>query len=409
MNLQLCLLLNALLSTDQPRVVVIADATTHEPVARASLYTKENGRFRSVISDAEGRAAIGFEFQRLTVSHLNYDKLTIRSLSDTIFLKPRYRSTAEVVVTNEEPAWIRQKLKEVVRQKETHYFTQPAVMHFDYHTQSMGTNNLYRYHLGGQLRMKSADSRAYAFRQEVSDIVAVDTTFLTDIANLRRILYEDFMAELDNGFIRAHRWGENPEFKGRSDDEIELFYRSTSRSDDRGRVVIDTARCVILGATRFSGTKTNVHERMSPMLYAMARMISGYRIDVWTREYRVRYAERPDGSFYPQEVRYKTYLTGRENEVDKRQQEFSDQTGGGFPNMEATLTLTPLSTTLGEDIVANAGETSSSDLESSQSERVGAPWEDLPGSWYIRLSSDAAQRRDVYLSNLPATFTIFEE
>ena len=86
MKLFPCLAFGALLVTDQPRVVVIADATTHEPVARASLYTKENGRFRSVISDAEGRAVVGFDFQRLTVSHLNYDKLTIRTLSDTIFL-----------------------------------------------------------------------------------------------------------------------------------------------------------------------------------------------------------------------------------------------------------------------------------------------------------------------------------
>ena len=90
--------------------VVVADAVTREPVERASLYAKEGGRFRAAISDEQGVAQVSFAFRRLTVSHLNYESQQLRSLPDTIWLKPRYRVTAEVVVTNKEPAWIGEKL-----------------------------------------------------------------------------------------------------------------------------------------------------------------------------------------------------------------------------------------------------------------------------------------------------------
>ena len=64
---------------------VVADAETHLPVSHASLYTKEGGRFRSVITNGKGIANVPFIFQRLTVSHLNYERLIVRHLSDTLF------------------------------------------------------------------------------------------------------------------------------------------------------------------------------------------------------------------------------------------------------------------------------------------------------------------------------------
>ncbi|MBO4464092.1 MAG: hypothetical protein J5797_07850, partial [Prevotella sp.] len=47
---------------------------THQPVAHASLYTKEDGRFHSCVSNEQGVAHITFQWQRLTVSHLNYEQ-----------------------------------------------------------------------------------------------------------------------------------------------------------------------------------------------------------------------------------------------------------------------------------------------------------------------------------------------
>lgn len=365
---------------------VVADAVTRAPIAHASLYTKEQGRFRSAISGTDGVARVAFDFRRLTVSHLNYETTTVRRLSDTIWLQPRYRSTAEVVVTNKEPEWIRRKLRQVVRTKEERYFTLRDTLGFSYRTQSIGTNSLYRYHLTGLMAMQSKGQKRYAIAADTSHITSADTTRLTDTQNLRRMLYEDFVEELDNGFITSHKWGENPDFQGQTKAEVELLFRSKNRTDDRGRIVLDTVRCVILEATRQTGTRTNRHERMSAVLYSMAQLMSGYKVTQWTRDYRVSYATRPDGTLYPTRVTYKMYFANTDGEVTKDQQEFAEQTGGGFPNMEATLDLRPPTT-------------GASPLT----------WEVLPPAWYLRLSSDAEREHDVHLSGLPATFEIYDE
>ena len=70
--LSLLTLLAATSHAQNAVTTVVADAETHLPVSHASLYTKEGGRFRSVITNERGVAKVGFLLQRLTVSPLNY-------------------------------------------------------------------------------------------------------------------------------------------------------------------------------------------------------------------------------------------------------------------------------------------------------------------------------------------------
>jgi len=382
---------------DAATTTVVADAVTHEPVAHASLYTKEGGRFHSVISNTQGVAKVGFQFQRLTVSHLNYERLTVRQLADTIFLKPKYLSTGEVVVTNKEPEWIRRCLKETVKRKTQNYFTHDGCEQVDYHTQSMGRDNIYRFHLEGLLRMKSANRKRYELLADStrSHIVASDSTRLTDTQNLRRMLYEDFMEDLTRGFISDHRFYHYADYEGASKDEVKLSFKAKHNTDDRGWLILDTTRCIVLSAYRSTGTKTNRHERIGTMMYNVARVF-GYRVDTFTRDYRVNYAQRPDGTLYPAEVRYKMYYAGRDGDSTKEEAEFSEQTGGGFPNMEATMTLTPSPSTF------NPPPSTFNPPPSTTT------WHELPPSWYVAFNSDSERQREVQLSNLPATFSIYD-
>ena len=375
---------------------VVADADTHEPIAHASLYTKEGGRFRSVISNERGVARVSFQFQRLTVSHLNYERLVVRRLPDTLFLKPRYRSTGEVVVTNKEPEWIRRCLKETVKRKTRNYFTHDGYEQVDYHTQSMGRDNIYRFHLTGLLRTKCPGRKRYELQVDSvnAHIVASDSTRLTDTQNLRRMLYEDFMEDLTRDFISDHRFYHYADYEGASRDQVKLSFKAKRNTDDRGWLILDTVRCVVLSAYRATGTKTNRQERISSAMYMMAR-IFGYRIDTFTRDYRVTYAQRPDGTLYPAEVRYKMYYAGRDGDSTKAEAEFSEQTGGGFPNMEATMTLTPLNP-----------QPSSLNTQPST---LNNTWHQLPPSWYVAFNTDSDRQLEVKLSNLPATFSIYEE
>lgn len=388
-RLLLCLLiLVATFGNAQNTTTVVADADTHDPIAYASLYTKEGSRFRSVISNTQGIANVPFQFQRLTVSHLNYERRIVRHLSDTLFLKPRYQSTGEVVVTNKEPEWIRRCLKQTVKHKTQNYFTHDGYEQVDYHTQSIGRNNIYRFHLTGLLRTKCPARKRYELYADSIDahIVAFDSTRLTDTQNLRRMLYEDFMEDLTRDFISNHRFFHYADYKGASKDHVKLSFKAKHNTDDRGWLILDTVRCVVLGAYRSTGTKTNRQERISTAMYMMAR-VYGYRIDTFTRDYRVSYAQRPDGTLYPAEVRYKLYYAGRDGDSTKEEAEFSEQTGGGFPNMESTMTLTPTTTAAPDS----------------------AQWHELPPSWYVTFNTDSERQREVQLSNLPATFSFFDE
>ena len=48
------------------RKVVVADATSRQPIAHASLWAKEGGKFHAAITDEQGCAIVSFPFQRLT-------------------------------------------------------------------------------------------------------------------------------------------------------------------------------------------------------------------------------------------------------------------------------------------------------------------------------------------------------
>lgn len=372
--------------TAQQRVVV-ADADSRAAVAHASIYTHEGSTFRSAITNEQGVAVINFAFQRLTVSHLNYERRVVQRLADTIWLKPKYRATSEVIVTNKEPEWIRPKLKQVVKLKRQYYFSRSDTLAYDYRTQSIGNRSIYRYRQTGWMQPRSIAANDYSILLEQSEVEAIDTTRLTDTSNLRRMLYEDFVAELDNGFIRSHRFYVNHDYEGRSPAEVELRFRSKNHNDDRGWLVVDTARCVVLQAYRFTGTKTNRQERVSAFMYAAARLF-GYRIDTWTRDYRVAYGERADGTFYPATVNYKMYYACHDGDTDQREADFDQQTGGGFPNMEATLSIGP---------------------RSGSATPADTVWHWLCPSWYIKYNTENERRQEIELSNLPATFKCYAD
>ena len=133
-----------------------------------------------------------------------------------------------------------------------------------------------------------------------------------------------------------------------------------------------------------TGTETNRHERMPAVLYDMARVLSGYKVEKWTRYYRVSYGERPDGTFFPKQVAYKLYMETLDSETDKATTEFENQIGGGFPNMEATLSIDE-----SRSVVPQASHSA---------------WEELPGTWYLRYGTEESRLREVQLANLPAIF-----
>jgi hypothetical protein len=171
---------------------------------------------------------------------------------------------------------------------------------------------------------------------------------------------------------------------------VELVFRSKHRTDDRGRLVLDTTRCVILQAYRFTGTETNRHERVPKVLYAMAQMLTGYKIEKWSRHYRVKYGERSDGTLYARAVEYKMYMETNDHDEDPEQQDYTQQTGGGFPNMEATLEVGEATKDVPRGLDA-------------------PPMYVLPQPWYVRYATEGGRQEEVTLSHLPMKFVTTDD
>ena len=369
----------------QRRCVVI-DRQTGEPIPYASLYTKQ-GKMRSVLTDVDGKALIDFDFRRITVSHLNYNTLTLTVLPDTIRMQPKAYMTAEVVISNAEPAWIRPLLLRFVKEKEQRYYRRDTV-EYDYTTQSIGTNSFYQFQSQGFILTSSPDNdNRFAFRQTRGLITAADTSRLTDYTTMRRMLYEDFVREMNRAFVKHHRFYINDENSDLKANEVDLIFRSTKYKNDRGHIIIDTARCVIRRVTRTMGIDFNTHSRVSPINLSMARILSGYKIHEWFTTYAVDYADF-SGNYLPQEIRYKFVYRATERLTDTKETEYNAQSGGGFSNMEAVLRLSKTHETAPPDSTI---------------------WTPLLPSWYITYSTDASRKYEIDLSNQSADFVIYDE
>jgi len=269
--------------------IEVLDAYSFEPVRHASLWTKENGKFHSAITDEHGKAKINFKFKELNITHINYEKQKLKytdlysaqtnsqssqddaskdnvdkpkaasaqktistkasSITYRILLTPKYYQAAEITVKSQEPIWIRKKLKEFIKRKKRIYHNVIQSLKYDYTTQSIAGNSYYKFDSQGVMEQINPEKSLYEIYQRRGCITSIDTTRLTDLTNLRRILYEDFVYCMDNEFISSHRFYVNEDFKG-NPGEVELAFRSKKDFKDKGRFVIDTARYYIIRCNR---------------------------------------------------------------------------------------------------------------------------------------------------------------
>lgn len=358
---------------------VVVDEESGVPISHASLYTRHAGVFHSVTTDEQGRATVSFPFTTLTLSHLNYERTKVSRLTDTLTMKPKYRSTGEVVVRYREPSWIRPLLRRFVKQKEAMYRRVGRVMLYRYTSQRIGNNDYYHYLSDGWLRQ---GEKNYDLSQSDGRITAIDSTLLTDISNLRRLLYEDFVSEMDADFIKKHLFYVNGEYKG-AKDEVELAFRDKKRRGDRGAFVIDTVRCVILSARRTLATDANKHLRTKPFMLSVQRMLSGYKILQWEAISHFSYTADSQGVYFPSEGGYKFFFQSEEKTPDEDGEAFLKEIGGSFTNMESRLSIQPAS-----------------------SSPADSTWMWLPRPWYLKFLSDGERTHEVRLAHLPATFTL---
>ena len=278
-------------------------------------------------------------------------------------------------------------LRRFVKQKKQLYGFKPLTLAYHYNTRNIEGQRYYHYQSDGLLKMAWNNAPDYEVCQQSGIITSADSTKLTDMTNLRRMLYEDFVGEFDNGFIRSHRFSVSERDSDLTDDEVELIFRAKHNKDDHGRFVIDTTRLIIREAVRALGVKANKQARVSATMLALSRMMSGYNITAWDVDYGVTYTPT-DSCWHPKDIRYKFFFRATEKIHEKEEASFDSLTGGGFSNMESTLTLKQ---------------------PTFKNEQPAPLFKPLPRTWYIKINTDAERAYEIELANMPAQFVLFKE
>ncbi|MBQ8656137.1 MAG: hypothetical protein IJ527_03650 [Prevotella sp.] len=238
----------------------------------------------------------------ITATHAQHDS-TSATWHDTL-------SINEVEVHDSEPAWIRSKLKDVLRMKEERYQRYPMRMSYEYHVRYDTCMPRYAFTSRGlmalpSLRQLRKDSLLHISTVD-NVICSADSSAQTDFQKMQIMGYEHFICTFDKGFIRTHHFRQKTPIPSQPSDTVELVFWSKKYQDDHGTLLLDTARCEIVSATRQTGPNANEHEHINPIVRTLLRVMYGLSWDYWDITETTTY--RRIGSFlYPEHITCDTY------------------------------------------------------------------------------------------------------
>ncbi|MCR5077821.1 MAG: carboxypeptidase-like regulatory domain-containing protein [Prevotella sp.] len=321
---------------------IVWDAVNHRPVIHANLYTSGKGLVRAVSTDSLGHFSVTFPFHTLTVSHVSYQRRQLSSLPDTIFLTPHEEQLGEVVVNNQEPAWIREKLLYFVKNRKRLYQAADSQMEYQYETSNLGDSVGYGFRSAGLMYVPSLEhldkDSVYQVCPDSNIVYYKDSTARVDFSGMTSMLYDNFVTRMDRHFVRHHRFCENKQYDGAGHGWVQFSFWSDRFKGDHGSVTMDTARCVIIEAHRSTGLQCNLREKVGAFVLGMFRMFVGMNFTEWSVDQRVRY-ELHEGLYCPAAISYKYYQAydryDRLASSKKKQRKFI------FESSESRMTLRP--------------------------------------------------------------------
>ena len=282
---------------------VIWDRVNNIPVNRASVYTTYMGKVRSTFSDQQGRVVVDFAFDNLTVSHINYQKESVKVLSDTLFMEQSMQLLSEVVVSPAgEPAWIKPTLMEFVKTKAKKYGSN-GVLRYEYQTQNVGDTVLYRFVSNGLIRKK----KYFEISPLENVITFKDKSAGCDYSNLKNTLYHDFVSDMDEKFVKEHRFYVDNESESLGVNVVRILFKSKKDWKDSGYLCIDTLQNAILRAKRSTGLDYNVQHRTNALVRSTINAVYGHKYKDWQIDIEAVY-QQADNEFYLSSCRYSNYM-----------------------------------------------------------------------------------------------------
>ena len=300
---------------------VLWDKANNLPVTYANIFVTQNNEVKGTTSDSEGLFSINFSFDKLNITHINYQKKIISEVSDTIFLTPKENMLGEVVVDNKEPEWIRPFFYRFIDEKANLYKPMPDTLTYIYSTYNLSDNNGYWFENNGQMAIPSSKEKEgrYFILPEEGIIHYKNKTAGCDFTNMKRMIYHDFVDEIDKKYIMRHLFMINHAYKNGNKKVVQIFFKSKKYdTDDKGYITIDTAKCVVLSVKRKTGFKYNLKNKTNSFMRNTFRSVRGFKYTNWLVNFDVHY-QQLNGSFYPAVYHYKVYIASTSSKgKDKR-------------------------------------------------------------------------------------------
>ena len=244
-----------------------------------------------------------FAFDNLMLSHINYQKESVKVLSDTLFMEQSMQLLSEVVVSPAgEPAWIKPMLMEFVKTKAKKYRSN-GVLRYEYQTQNVGDTVLYRFLSKGLIRKKEL----FEISPLENVITFKDKSAGCDYSNLKNTLYHDFVSDMDEKFVKEHRFYVDNESERLGVNVVRLLFKSKKDWKDSGYLCIDTLQNVIFRAKRSTGLAYNVQHRTNALVRSTINAMYGHKYKDWQIDIEAVY-QQADNYFYLSSCRYSNYM-----------------------------------------------------------------------------------------------------
>ena len=282
---------------------VIWDKVNNIPVSRASVYTTYMGKVRSTFSDQQGRVVVDFAFDNLMISHINYQKQKVKVLTDTLFMEQSTQMLSEVIVSpTGEPVWIKPMLMDFIKTKAKRYEGN-GILRYEYQTQNVGDTVLYRFLSKGLIRKK----KYFEISPLENVITFKDKSAGCDYSNLKNTLYHDFVSDMDEKFVKEHKFYVDNESEDLGANVVRILFKSKKDWKDSGYLCIDTLQNAILRAKRSTGLDYNVQHRTNALVRSTINAVYGHKYKDWQIDIEAVY-QQADNEFYLSSCRYSNYM-----------------------------------------------------------------------------------------------------
>ena len=289
---------------------VVVDKVSRQPISYVSIYAKIGDKVFGAVTNDKGEFSVDFTFQKLFFSHISYEKTEIAKsdLKDSIYLIPTTTLLTEVVVSSKQPKWINSVLMKIIEQKNKNYQTKENVFSYKYETYTLTDSNGYAFKSNGNLLIPQLKKNAqYKIDAQKNIVKYKDKTAGTDFSNLRRMLYDDFLLNLDNNFIKDNNFRLNSSFSDKNKNIVQLNFSSKKYTDYEGYLVVDTLNKVILEVERSSGTDFNIKTQTSRLLRNLISSRTGFNYNTWVSKSITKYS-KVGQTYYMSDCKYKFYM-----------------------------------------------------------------------------------------------------